>query len=131
MNTATNNNHHVPTEDDCELCVFMKPDSGEDEENTNRISRELPGIAEGDGSRTFNPTFPQQEPRRYENHARSSKIEDLGPFLFQAEGLQRQRRKEELTQRIQQAIEAKMGEIRQLRKLLHAMEPRNENHPSL
>jgi len=131
MNPATYNNHHVPTEDDCELCGFMKPDSGEDEENTDWISRELPGIAEGDGSRTFNSTFRQQEVRQYQNQARSLKIEDFGPFLFQAEGLQRQRWKEELTQRIQQAIEAKMGEIRQLRKLLRAVEPRNENDPSL
>jgi len=52
-------------------------------------------------------------------------------FVFQAEGLQRQRRKEELTQRIQQAAETKMGESRQLRKLLRAVDPRNENHPSL
>ena len=131
MNPATYNNHHVPTEDDCELCAFMKPDSGEDEENMDWISRELPGNAKGDGNRTFNPTFRQQEARRCENQARSLKIEDLGPFLFQAEGLQRQGRKEELTQSIQQAIEAKMGEIRQLRKLLRAVEQRNENHPSL
>jgi len=91
----------------------------------------LPGIAKGDGNRTLNPTFRQQEARRYENQARSLKIEDLGPFLFQAEGLQCQRQKEEITNSIQQAIEAKMGKIRQLRKLLRAEEPRNENHPSL
>ena len=130
MNPATNNNHHIRTEDDCELCGFMKPYSGEDEENTDWISRELPSIAEGDASRTFNPTFRQQEPRRYENQAPSLKIEDLVPFLFQAEGLQRQRRKE-LTQRIQQATETKMSESRQLRKLLRAVDPSNENHPSL
>jgi len=35
MNPATNNSHHEPTKDDCELCGFMKPDSGEDEENTD------------------------------------------------------------------------------------------------
>jgi hypothetical protein len=42
------------------------------------------GIAEGDGSSTpqldvFYPTFRQQEPRRYENHARSSFNIDVGP----------------------------------------------------
>jgi len=79
MNPAPFNNHHEPTEDDCELCGFMKPDSGEDEDNTDRILRELPGIAEGGGNRTLNPTFCQQEPRRYENQARSLNIEDLGP----------------------------------------------------
>ena len=51
-------------------------------------------------------------------------------FVFQTEGLQRQRRKE-LIQRIQQAIEAKMGVLRQLRKLLCAVDSRNGNHPFL
>ena len=64
MNTSANNNHHKPTEDDCELCGLMKPNFGEDEEYTYRISRELPGIAEGAVSRTYNPTSRQQEPRR-------------------------------------------------------------------
>ena len=66
MNTSPNNNRHKPTEDDCELCGFMKPNLGEDEEYTDSISRELPGIAEGGVSSTYNQTSRQQEPRRYE-----------------------------------------------------------------
>jgi len=79
MNPAPNNNHHEPTEDDCELCGFMRPDFGKDEENTARISCELPGIAGGGGSSTYNPNLRQQEPRRYENQARLLNMGDLGP----------------------------------------------------
>jgi len=79
MNTSPNNNHYKPTEDDCDLCGFMKPNLWEDEEYTYRISRELPGIADCAVSSTYNQTSRQQEPRRYKYESRSLNIEDLGP----------------------------------------------------
>jgi len=85
MNISPNNNRHKPTEDYCELCGFMKQNFGEDEEYTYRISRELPGIAEGGVSRTYNPTSRQQEPGRYEYESRSLNIEDLGPGWIKQE----------------------------------------------
>ena len=78
MNPAPNCNHHEPTEDDCEICGFMKPGFPEDEENMDRNSRGLPGIAEGGGGGIYNRTFRQQGPRRYESQARSLNAEDLG-----------------------------------------------------
>jgi len=84
MNPAPYNNHHQPTEDGCKLCGFMRPDFGEDEENTNRISREPPGIAEDSGSRKYDPTFRQHDLRGYKNQARSLN-KDLGPGWIEEE----------------------------------------------
>jgi len=82
------NNRHVPTVKGCELCGFMKPDF-RDEENMDRNSLELHGTAGSGGSSTYStysPTFPQQEPRRYENHARPFNVRvDIGPVWMQDE----------------------------------------------
>jgi len=85
MNTSPNNKHYKQTEDDCELCGYIKPNFEEGEEYTYRISRELPGIAEGGVSRTYNPTSRQQEPRRSDYESRSLNIEDLGPGWIKEE----------------------------------------------
>ena len=86
MNPATDNNQHYPTGDGCDLCGFMKPNFREDEENVDRNSCELRGMAESGSSSTYNPTFRQHEPRRYENRARSSfNVENLGPVWIQKE----------------------------------------------
>ena len=86
MNPAPNNSLHEGTEDGCEFCGFMKPDFRDDEENMDRNSRELRGMAKSGGGSTHTPTFRQQELRRYENHGRSSfNIEDLGPVWIQEE----------------------------------------------
>jgi hypothetical protein len=86
MNPDQDNNHHEPTGDECELCGFMKPDFREDEDNVDRNSRELRGMEEGARSSIYNTTFRQQEPRRYENLARSSfNVEDLCPLWIQEE----------------------------------------------
>jgi hypothetical protein len=86
MNPDPDNNHHKPTGDECELCGFMKPDFRGDEDNVDRNSRELRGMKESGGSSIYNPTFRQQEPRRYENHAKSSfNVKYLGPVWIQEE----------------------------------------------
>jgi hypothetical protein len=92
MNPAANHNHHEPIEDGCEICGFMKPDFLDYEVlYRNDSSCELRGIAEGDGTDrshldTFYPTLRQQEPKRYENHARSSfNVEDVSPNWLREE----------------------------------------------
>jgi hypothetical protein len=79
MNPAPNHNHHEPTEDGSEICGNTMPDF-RDYEDLNRNSRPRQirkrSLTEGVGSSTpyldtFYPTFRQQEPRRYEDHARS------------------------------------------------------------
>jgi len=57
MNRA---NHEPTAEDGCVLCGFMKSDFREDEENMERNSGELRGMAEIGRSGTHNPTFGQQ-----------------------------------------------------------------------
>jgi hypothetical protein len=90
MNPPPNHNHHEPTEDVSEIFGNKMPDFRY-YEDLNRNLRPRPirgrGISEGDGSSsapqldTFYPTFRQQEPRRYENHAPSSFNMYVGPEL--------------------------------------------------
>jgi hypothetical protein len=82
MYPAPNNNHHEPTEEGCDLCGFMKPDFREGEEIVDRNLRELRGMSESVGSSIYNPTFRQQDPRRYEH---SLNVEDLTPSWIKEE----------------------------------------------
>ena len=86
MNPAPSHNHHEPTKDGSEICGNTMQDFRYYDLNRNCRPRQIRGIAEGVGSSTthldtFYPTSRQQEPRRYENHARSLFNIDVGPEL--------------------------------------------------
>ena len=89
INPAPNQNRHEPTEDGSDIWGNTMPGIRYYEDFTRKpFPRPLQdrGIAEGDGISTpqldtFYPTFRQEEPKRYENHARSSLNIDVGSDL--------------------------------------------------
>ena len=89
INPAPNQNRHEPTEDGSDIWGNTMPGIRY-YEDLNRKSCPSPlvgrGIAEGHGIGTpqldtFYPTFRQEEPRRYDNHAWSSFNIDVGSDL--------------------------------------------------
>ena len=83
MISAPNNDHHKPEGDGSILCAFMKPNFPGNED-VNRNPQDLKGTAEGVARRSFDPTFRQQDPLRYENRAGSTfNIEGIFPMWLQ------------------------------------------------
>jgi hypothetical protein len=79
-------NQEPTAEDGCVLCGFMKPDFREDEENMERNSGELRGMAGICHSGTYNPTFGQQKQKTSLHRATFSfNVEDLHPVWIKEE----------------------------------------------